>query len=387
MKRSPYKAKTNPGADGLKVLSGLPFSISVGVKQGEPLPSRLKVLGWGENRTVDGDILRVNTTTCEVLPETQKARNWPHAHIDVEHATVPGTTLFKIAAQNGKFAAILGWGNPLVIPGEGLFLDNILWTPESKRAYEFPDVSGVVTSLADGTVTGLHSLAFCCHGKAEGATAFSGLLEETQTEESMDKLLMALLGLTATATESEQLDRATKVGVALQALMSGGVDGMKAMSALLKMDTAKLTALSALDADKLTALSALSATDLTAKLKLLSSMDEGQGAAMTALGKRLGDVELQLKPLAQDLTSIRRAKILSDAAGKGKQVPATWVEKYGSDLKLLSDLVDGLPEGVVSLSQGADAGGQPPTVSAKSSAAEAEVAKAFGRKAEDLKGM
>ena len=59
------------------------------------------------------------------------------------------------------------------------------------------------------------------------------------------------------------------------------------MSALLKLDAAKLGALTALDAEKLKALAQIPAADLEAKLKTLSQMDEGSAAAMTALGKRI----------------------------------------------------------------------------------------------------
>ncbi|HPS07302.1 MAG TPA: hypothetical protein PLG22_07205 [Kiritimatiellia bacterium] len=388
MKRNPYSSHTNPVADGIRTLSALPPSGFNGVRQGEPLPSRLKILPWGTTRTTDGDTVSVNAQTAELLPATQRELNWPHAHIDIEHATIPGTPLFKLAAQNGRFPAVLGYGTPLVIPGEGLFVDAITWSPQSKRAYEFPDISGVVKHLADGTVTALHSFAFCCHGKAEGVTAYSALLDptnETETEdELMDKLMMALLGLDANADDATKLDRATKLGAALAALPAGP-DGAKAMSALLKLDAGKLAALSQLDAAKLTALSQLSATDLEAKIKTLSQMDEGSAAAMTALGKRLGTIEADFKTLSQDAAGLRRAKILSDAAAKGKAVPEAWLAKYGDNLAVLSDMIDGLPENVVSLSQSADPSARHRVTPDGKDAA--EVAKAFGRKPEDLKGF
>jgi phage I-like protein len=394
MKRNPYSARVNASAEGIKVLSAA--AVAQGVRQGEPLPSRMRILPWGETRTTDGDVMRVNAQTAELLPGTQREMNWPHAHIDIEHATVPGTPLFKLAAQDGKFPAVLGWGTPLVIAGEGLFVDGITWTPQSKRAYEFPDVSGVVKHLADGTVTGLHSFAFCCHGKGEGCSAFSALIDPTQTEDDMDKLLMALLGLDANADEAAKADRAAKLGAALQALLAAGPEGAKSMSALLKIDPSKLTAmaqldpaqlkaLSGLDAGKLKALSALTADDLGAKLKTLSSLDEGHGAALTALGKRLDAVEGSVKPMAQDFESMRRTQILSQAAAKGKAVPEAWLAKYGANLAVLSDMIDGLPEGVVSLSQASVSGVQP-AGKVPSNDDASKVAAIFGRKPEDLKG-
>lgn len=395
MKRNPYSQKTNATAAGLKIMSAQTGAVSFNaVRQGEPLPSRLKILPWGDTRTTDGDLMRVNAQSVALLPQTQREMNWPHAHIDIEHASIPGTQLFKLAAANGSFPAILGWGTPRVVPDEGLFVEDIVWTPESKRAYEFPDLSGVVKHLADGTVVGLHSFAFCCHGKAEGVTAYSALLNPM--EETMDKLLMALLGLKAEDDEAKKLERATKFGAALAALAGGGDDGVKAMSALLKLepaklavlsklDSARLTALCGLDADKLKALSAMDVLHLDEKVKLLSSMDEGAGAAMTALGKRMGTVEESLKTLAQDNVAARRAKLLGDAAAKGKAVPAAWLEKYGDNLAVLSDMIDGLPEDVVPLSQRSVDSSTARAVTPASKEV-SEVAKVFGRKPEDLKG-
>ena len=167
----------------------------------------------------------------------------------------------------------------------------------------------------------------------------------------MEKLLLALLGLDETADDAAKADRAAKLGAALQALAAGGADAVKAMSALLKLDAAKLGALTALDAEKLKALAQIPAADLEAKLKTLSQMDEGSAAAMTALGKRIGTVEDTVKTLSQDTGAMRLAKLLGDAAAKGKAVPEAWPKKYGGDLAVLSDMIDSLPEDVVPLAQ------------------------------------
>jgi hypothetical protein len=322
-----------------------------------------------------------------MLPGMQRELNWPHAHADIEHASVPGTPLFKTAAQNGTFAKILGWGTPAVVPGEGLFVEGIVWTPHGTRAYEFPDVSGVVKTLADGTVTALHSWAFCCHGKAEGSlAAYSALVtdpNQTETEdELMEKLLLALLGLDETADDAAKADRAAKLGAALQALAAGGADAVKAMSALLKLDAAKLGALTALDAEKLKALAQIPAADLEAKLKTLSQMDEGSAAAMTALGKRIGSVEDTVKTLSQDTGAMRLAKLLGDAAAKGKAVPEAWPKKYGSDLAVLSDMIDSLPEDVVPLAQRSDPDGTRRVTADNPDLT--SVAKVFGHDPKDL---
>jgi phage I-like protein len=217
---------------------------------------------------------------------------------------------------------------------------------------------------------------------------------EVEEDELMDKLLMALLGCSETDDEATKLARAQKLGAALQSL--GGAEP-KALSALLKTDTdrlavlcqmdgGKLKVLCDLDGAKLKELSALSAKDLESNINLLSSMDEGQGAAVTAVGKRVGEVETTLKALSQDNTAFRRAKILSDAAAKGKAIPDAWLTKYGHDVQLLSDMIDGLPENVVPLSQQADPGSGKRSMTVPTGA-EADVAKVFGRKPEDLKGV
>jgi len=388
MKRNPYSSNINGAAEGLTLLSADLEQTRAGIRQGEPLPTRMRILPWGSTRKGTGGIVTVNEKTAAMLPDMQRQFNWPHAHIDIEHGTIPGTPLFDMAAKAGQFGPVLGWGMPIVIPGEGLYVENITWTPQSKRAYEFPDVSGVVKTLndADGTVVALHSFAMCCHGKAEGssAAALSALLDPTNMEESMDKLLLALLGLEETADETMKMERAAKIGAVLKTLL-GSESETEAMSALFKAGPEKVKALLALDPQKLTALSQLSTTDLSTKLDLLSQMDAGASAAMTALGKRVGTMETTLQTLSQDTVAARREKILTQAAAKGKAVPEGWLTKYGGNLDVLSDMIDGLPEGVVPLSQLSTDKGHPGA--AKASAEEAAVAAKFGRKPEDLKGF
>jgi hypothetical protein len=323
---------------------------------------------------VDGGSVTVSALSAELLPGRQTELNWPHAHADIEHASLPGTPLFKQAAAAGTFAAVLGWGTPSVVVGEGLFVDDITWTPQARRAYEFPDVSGVVKTLADGTVVALHSWAFCCHGKAVGATAaYSALLMDSNEEgKRMEKLMLAFLGLDETADEAAKLDRATKLGAALRALADGGGEAVTAMSALLKLDVEKLKALSALGAE-----------DLTAKLTALSQMDEGKGAALTALAARVGSAEERIKALSQSTNAGQRAALLEKAAAQGKAVPEAWLSKYGENLQALSDLIDALPADVVPLAQRTVVSGSRPA-GLTASKDEAEVAKIFGHNPKDL---
>jgi hypothetical protein len=57
------------------------------------LPSRLKVLNWGKNKTLDGEIM-FDDESAKVFYANQKSIGRTMAPLDFNHNTVPGTRAY-----------------------------------------------------------------------------------------------------------------------------------------------------------------------------------------------------------------------------------------------------------------------------------------------------
>lgn len=202
---------------GLIALSGL---LRLDAKA--ELPKRLKLLAWGDNSTRFGNV-RVSDVTLSALPINQKRVKFDHVAIDFQHNSVPGTPHYKgepvaLAARSAL---------PLVIAGEGLFLDEIDWTERGREHREdYVDLSACVKRDAADNVVFLHSGALCRQGEVEGITlplAADPLQESTKDDDTMDykTLLCTLLGLSAEATDTQIEDAAKAAAQKLSALPSG----------------------------------------------------------------------------------------------------------------------------------------------------------------------
>jgi len=144
-------------------------AISNGALRGETLPTRLKLLDWGSNPAVREPAPIVNEITAAVLSANQRKRGYERVAIDYEHRSVG-----KDTPEPQKVA---GYGVPVVIPGEGLFLEEITYTPSGLEfAREYEDLSPAVAMGADGTVQFLHSVALTRQGAVDGLTFFSAEL-------------------------------------------------------------------------------------------------------------------------------------------------------------------------------------------------------------------
>jgi phage I-like protein len=129
------------------------------------LPVRLKILDWGENKTLSG-VVRVDDTTLSVLESNQKKEGLDRVAIDFEHNTAPGSTEYLRSSEPRPVA---GYGVPRVIKGDGLYLEDIIWTPDGeKHAANFIDLSPCVQLDANGSVTFVHSVALTRAGAVEG---------------------------------------------------------------------------------------------------------------------------------------------------------------------------------------------------------------------------
>lgn len=329
-----------------------------GVRAGEPLPTRLKVLNWGANETLKG-VRYVNETTVEQLPRTHAARKWDRPVIDIEHASVPGSPTYEAAIAHGTFGTILGHGVASVRANDGLYLEQIEWNDNSRRAYEFPDLSAAIVSDAGGHVIGMHSVAFCVHGAAEGITAFSTHQPQEGTE--MNTLIAALLGL---GVLPDPIDEDTQARAAAIGALLGKLQAEPAVvDKLLSLTPEKIDALLARqEAETKTAPNAANAVEVAEQITTLSA----------------NVMELKAGFRAQ-----QRTGLLLQAAAQGKRVPQAFLAKHGDDIETLSAMIAELPAGQVPITT-LSVAGMAPTTGAPASKVLTDVSALFGRKPSDL---
>ncbi len=206
------------------------------LQAGAPLPTRLQVARWGENANSQGKRIVVNDTTARVLPLVNRTLGFDTVALDFEHNTVKGSPEWRESAEPRKVAA---HGTPRVVPGEGLFIEEIRWTPEgeaSVRGGHHPDLSPAVKTNERGEVVLMHSTALCRQGSIEDLRLFAaGLDAETlalcsaalapishpiPTTMNERLILLRLLGLAENAT-ADQIAAATTTLSATLAQLAG----------------------------------------------------------------------------------------------------------------------------------------------------------------------
>lgn len=139
-----------------------------GVKEDGTLPERLKLFNWGVNKSNQGDFI-VDELSAKVFEDNQRIFGRETVPVDFNHNTVPDTEAFKAAAGS---PAIAGYGRPVVIPNEGLFLENVDTTKSGiEKARDYKDLSPAPAVDKDtGRVIGLHSVALVPAGSVYDLT-------------------------------------------------------------------------------------------------------------------------------------------------------------------------------------------------------------------------
>ncbi len=272
------------------------------------VPTRLKVANWGRNEALPlGKTPIVNETTVACLPHNQRLANFDRLALDFQHNTLPGTEAYVASEEPRKVAAM---GVPEVVPGDGLYLADLQWTPEGIAAFtggHYPDLSPAARMNDAGEIIFLHSAGLCRQGSITGLHAFSaGQLPALKTNPSdqppsMDykKILCLMLGLAATATDAEIEAAATRFA------KDEGADGDSA----------------------------------TAAVKPVADKVEAMGVSHAALVKRLDAIE--------------RGSLTAQAIAAGKIIPMG-VEDLPLDK--FKTMVDALPADQVPLEQRTPAG-------------------------------
>lgn len=134
---------------------------------GGHLAKRFKLFNWGLNKTNQGDFT-VDDETLRVFEgnQTKLARN--KIQVDFNHNTVPGTPAYEAAKGSPEIA---GYGVPVVVKGEGIFLEGIETTPSGiAKSRDYLDLSPSPLVDEQGRVLALHSVALCPAGSVEGLT-------------------------------------------------------------------------------------------------------------------------------------------------------------------------------------------------------------------------
>lgn len=286
-----------------------PFRISNGALQTKDLPRRIKLLNWGRNDTVKGPVF-VTEFTAAAMPLNQKALGLDRVALDYEHNTVPGTETFKSQGEPRKVAA---YGVPQLVVGEGLFLDDLQYTPSGMEySREYCDLSPAPKLNAKGEVEYLHSVALCRAGAVVDLSFFSmdegdenGVLMQPQPQEEMEfmdrimALLRKALGLKDDAGEQD-------VVAAIQTL----------------------TAFS----QRIAALEGLTAED--GRVTVLN-------AGVDGLKAQIGDLDVRGKitSLMADLDAVRKDLICYQARVDGKIVPLSAEQLKETPVDTLKDMV------------------------------------------------
>lgn len=179
-------------------------AISNGALSADSLPERIKLLNWGTNPSLKGDIV-VGPRTVTALAANQEKFGFDKVGIDFEHQSVEGHKNFKPSPRD--YAA---YGIPEIVAEDGLYLTSLTWTPSGeKNARNYCDLSPVVLRQ-DGEVIFIHSVALCPQGAVQGLEFFTADFKPTTNTEShsmnitedLRKLLTTLFETPADADEA-----------------------------------------------------------------------------------------------------------------------------------------------------------------------------------------
>lgn len=148
------------------------FNVEINNKalRSKNLPTKLKVLSWGKNETNDGDVY-LTDESLRVFDAYQKRAGRDKAlAIDFDHCTVKGSK--EYVAGQPKFIA--GYGDPVIVKDDGLYLYNVEWTPDGEKyARNYKDLSPAAVIDKTGVVLGLDSVALTPHGAVRDLNFFS----------------------------------------------------------------------------------------------------------------------------------------------------------------------------------------------------------------------
>ena len=138
------------------------------IDKSKDLPSELKILGWGVNESTKGPVI-LSDKSVRVLELNQKTTGFEEVPLDFEHNSISGSPHWTPGAQD-----IAAYGTPDLVPGKGLYLKNLKWTPIGKeKARNYIDLSPAVKTDNEGNVVWVDSCALTTNGSVYNLHTFS----------------------------------------------------------------------------------------------------------------------------------------------------------------------------------------------------------------------
>ncbi|HUB68006.1 MAG TPA: phage protease [Candidatus Methylacidiphilales bacterium] len=280
------------------------FRIANGAPTVRELPTKLKLLNWGVNETVKGPIV-VGTRTLAQLAANQKRLGYDRVQIDFNHQTVPGSETYQADPVE-----VAGYGTPVVIPHDGLYLIDIEWTPAGKKyAANYHDLSPTPKLDGHGEVIFLHSVALCRQGAVKDLTFYNtSFLQPQASPQSMEN------PTPPAAPQGETVDYRGLLVALLQKLGINIPDTATDADIATMVDQFKAPASPGENAD-----------------------EDGAGASVHSLG-----VEARIDQIEKD-------SLLTLAATQGKVIPLSTEEIRSTPVTVLRSMIDRLPTGTVPL--------------------------------------
>jgi phage I-like protein len=151
----------------IKILNA---KISNGALLKDTLPKTMKILDWGKNDTTTGPVYLTDETVKTFTKWQKQNGRDKDVPVDFDHCTVPESEEYVA----GKVKDIAAYADPVLKPGDGLYLTNLEWTPLGKeKAKNYKDLSPAVKVTDAGVVVGLHSCALTPTGAIFGLTFYS----------------------------------------------------------------------------------------------------------------------------------------------------------------------------------------------------------------------
>jgi phage I-like protein len=202
---------------------------------------------------------------------------------------------------------VAAYGAVACVPGDGLFLDDLQWTPHGQKfAREYVDLSPTPARTDDGTVIGVHSVALCRHGAIEGLQFYSVEIPEGGNAMDWKKWLCAWMDVNAeTATDEE-----------VTAAFGNKIKGLSAEA----IGAAQTEMKKLIDG-------------LTARVP------ENATATITALSAELSTLKGLVVALEKGVAERDRQEIVRQAAIEGKVIPLSAEQLAATDLTTLREMV------------------------------------------------
>ena len=165
--------------------------VSNGVLKSKQLPNRIKILNTGISPSTKGDVI-VGQKTLEKMEANQRSLGFERVALDFNHCSVAGSETNKQLLSMGRPPLIFGYGRPHVVAGDGIYLEEMEWTPLGiDSAKQFEDISPAVHQ-EDGEIDFVHSAALTPNGCVHDLTFFSAIAGGAKPLKGRERVVAAL---------------------------------------------------------------------------------------------------------------------------------------------------------------------------------------------------